>query len=276
MIRKNSGFSKIYLGVMLALMYVPLILIIVYSFNKSRLSSVWTGFTFDWYRQLFRDDDILTALINTLVLAIGSGVCAAIIGTLGAVGMAKAKLPAKKTVEYVATSPIITPEIILGMVDLAFFSLIGLKFGMLTLMIAHTSFCIPYVYMQVRSRLIGLDPSIVEAAMDLGASRRRAFLDITLPMIAPAIATGMLLSFAMSVDDVVISVFVTGVGINTLPLKIYTSLKVGVTPKINALCTLMFLATLIVVLLIQFTRRKEAGAKFGLSAGKKIKERSEE
>ena len=276
MIRKNSGFSKIYLGVMLALMYVPLILIIVYSFNKSRLSSVWTGFTFDWYRQLFRDDDILTALINTLVLAIGSGVCAAIIGTLGAVGMAKAKLPAKKTVEYVATSPIITPEIILGMVDLAFFSLIGLKFGMLTLMIAHTSFCIPYVYMQVRSRLIGLDPSIVEAAMDLGASRRRAFLDITLPMIAPAIATGMLLSFAMSVDDVVISVFVTGVGINTLPLKIYTSLKVGVTPKINALCTLMFLATLIVVLLIQFTRRKEAGAKSGLFAGKKIKERSEE
>lgn len=275
MIRKNSGFSKVYLGVMLALMYIPIVLIIVYSFNKSRLSSVWTGFTFDWYRQLFRDGDILKALINTLVLAIGSGVCAAVIGTLGAVGMRQAKLPAKKTVEYIATSPIITPEIILGMVDLAFFSLIGLKFGMLTLMIAHTSFCIPYVYMQVRSRLIGLDPSIVEAAMDLGASRRRAFIDITLPMIAPAIATGMLLSFAMSVDDVVISVFVTGVGINTLPLKIYTSLKVGVTPKINALCTLMFLATLAIVLLIQFTRRREAGQKSG--AGRKpVKERLEE
>ncbi|MBQ3920633.1 MAG: ABC transporter permease [Firmicutes bacterium] len=259
MIRKNSGFSKVYLGVMLALMYIPIALIIAYSFNKSRLSSVWTGFTFDWYRQLFRDGDILTALINTLILALGSGICAAVIGTLGAVGMRKAKLPAKKTVEYIATSPIITPEIILGMVDLAFFSLIGLKFGMLTLMIAHTSFCIPYVYMQVRSRLIGLDPSYVEAAMDLGASRRRAFMDITLPMIAPAIATGMLLSFAMSVDDVVISVFVTGVGINTLPLKIYTSLKVGVTPKINALCTLMFLATLVIVFLIQLSQKRGSG-----------------
>ena len=256
MIKKNSRFSSFYLGFMLVLMYLPIVLIIAYSFNKSRLSSVWTGFTTDWYRQLFADGDILAALVNTLILGLGSGVCAAVIGTLGAVGMAKAKLPAKGTMEYVATSPIITPEIILGMVDLAFFSLIGLKFGMLTLMIAHTSFCIPYVYMQVKSRLIGIDPSYVEAAMDLGASRGRAFLDITLPMIAPAIATGMLLSFAMSIDDVVISVFVTGVGINTLPLKIYTSLKVGVTPKINALCTLMFLATLAIVLLIQLFQRR--------------------
>ena len=141
------------------------------------------------------------------------------------------------------------PEIILGMVFMTFFSLIGLPFGMTTLIISHTAFCIPYIYMLVKARLVGMDPSLAEAARDLGAGELRVFWDITLPLLAPAIASGMLLSFAMSFDDVIISVFVTGVNVNTLPIKIYSQLKTGVTPEINALCTLMLAATILLVAL---------------------------
>ena len=156
---------------------------------------------------------------------------------------------------YIATLPMLTPEIILGMIFLTFFSLLGLPFGMTTLVLSHTAFCIPSVFMQVRARLSGMDPSYEEAARDLGAGRIRSFFDITLPLILPGIVSGMLLSFAMSMDDVIISVFVTGVSVNTLPVVIYTQLKTGVTPKVNALCTLMFLATLIIVLLSAFLGR---------------------
>ncbi len=142
------------------------------------------------------------------------------------------------------------------MVFMAFFSLIGLPFGMGTLVLAHTAFCIPYVFMLVKARLVGMDPSLAEAAQDLGAPPVRVFFDVTLPLTAPAIASGMLLAFAMSIDDVIISVFVTGVDVNTLPIKIYTQLKTGVTPEVNALCTLMFLATLAVCLLAAFLARE--------------------
>ena len=225
------------MGFLLALMYVPILLVIVYSFNESKISSVWSGFSLKWYRELFRDSAMFEALGNTLVLGAASSLCAGVVGTLGAYGMTKVKFRTKGAVEYISTLPIMIPEIILGMVFLAFFSLLGLPFGMTTLIIAHTAFCIPYVYMLVKARLVGMDKSLEEAAADLGASPVRVFFDITLPLLLPAIVSGMLLAFAMSVDDVIISVFVTGVNTNTLPLKIYTQMKTGVTPKINALCT---------------------------------------
>lgn len=148
------------------------------------------------------------------------------------------------------------PEIILGMVFLVFFSLIGIPFGMTSLILAHTTFCVPYVFMLVKARLVGLDKCYVEAARDLGASEIRAFKDITIPLISPAILSGMLLSFAMSFDDVIISIFVTGASTNTLPIKIYTQLKTGVSPKINALCTLMFIATVLIVVLSNIIGKK--------------------
>ena len=181
--------------------------------------------------------------MNSIVLGLSSSLAAAVIGTLGAVGFTKIQARTKNVVEYISMLPIMTPEIILGMVFMAFFSLLGLPFGMTTLILAHTAFCIPYIYMLVKARLVGLDKSLPEAARDLGASEARVFFDITLPLIAPAIASGMLLSFAMSFDDVIISLFVTGVNVNTLPIKVYTSLKTGVTPEINALCTLMLAFT---------------------------------
>ena len=243
--KNRTKLPNLYLVLILALMYLPILLVMVYSFNDSKISSVWSGFSLKWYTQLFRDQAMLEALGNTLILGLSSCLCAGIIGTLGAFGMTRVKWRLNAPMEYLSTLPMMVPEIILGMVFMAFFSLIGLPFGLGTLMIAHTAFCIPYVFMLVKARLVGLDPLLAAAARDLGAGPVRAFFDITLPLISPAIASGMLLAFAMSIDDVIISVFVTGVDVNTLPIKIYTQLKTGVTPEINALCTLMFLATLL-------------------------------
>jgi spermidine/putrescine transport system permease protein len=247
--RNKSRFPRIYLLVVLAVMYLPILLVVIYSFNESKLSSVWGGFSLTWYETLFRDTAIFEALRNSLVLALLTCLCAAVIGTLGAVGMQRLQSRTKGAVEYLSTLPIMIPEIILGMVFMVFFALLGLPFGMTTLVIAHTAFCIPYIFMLVKARLVGMDKSLAEAARDLGAGEVRVFFDITLPLIFPAILSGMLLSFAMSMDDVIISMFVTGVDVNTLPIKIYSQIKFGVTPEINALCTLMLLVTILIVVL---------------------------
>lgn len=160
--------------------------------------------------------------------------------------------------EYLSTIPIMVPEIILGMVFMAFFALLGLPFGMTTLVIAHTAFCIPYVFMMVKARLVGIDKSLEEAARDLGASPSRIFFDITMPLIMPAVASGCLLAFAMSFDDVVISIFVNGPKLSTLPIKVYTQLKTGVTPEINALCTIILVVVILILLLSSlFEKRKK-------------------
>ena len=253
--KNRTKLPGLYLALMLALMYLPILLVAVYSFNDGRLSSVWEGFSLRWYGVLLRDAAIFEALGNSLILAALSCAGAAVIGTLGAVGMHRLQSRTKGAIEYLSTLPIMIPEIILGMVFMAFFSLLGLPFGMTTLVIGHTAFCIPYVFMLVKARLAGMDPSLAEAARDLGAGEARVFFDITLPLITPAILSGMLLSFAMSMDDVIISIFVTGVKVNTLPIKIYSQIKFGVTPEINALCTLMLLATVLLVLLSQWIGR---------------------
>jgi spermidine/putrescine transport system permease protein len=252
--------KKGYLIFLLAIMYVPIVLVIAYSFNGSRLSSVWGDFTLDWYRELFRDRTMFDALRNSFVLAAVSSFLASIIGALGAVGMAWGKSSGRpgarltsgkpgRAMEYLSILPIMTPEIIMGMVLLAFFSLLALPLGMLTLILAHTCFCIPYVYLLVKARLAGLDKSYIDAARNLGAGLWQAFRDIMLPLIMPAVVSGILLSFAMSFDDVIISIFVTGPHTNTLPIRIYTQIKTGVTPKTNALCSLLFVVTVFLCIL---------------------------
>ena len=247
--KKNTKWSNFYMGLILLFLYLPIFFVILYSFNESRTTAVWGGFSLKWYEELFRDRDLLDALVNSLILGVLSCVTAAVIGTLGAVGMARSHLKTKGIVEYVARMPIMIPEIILGMVFMAFFSLMNLPFGMVTLVIAHTAFCVPYILMTVKARLVGMDPSLEEAARDLGASSGRAFVDIILPLLMPGVLSGSLLAFAMSLDDVVISIFVNGPRLNTLPIKVYTQMKFGVTPKINALCTLMLGATLLVLVI---------------------------
>jgi spermidine/putrescine transport system permease protein len=253
----KRGFLKQgYVTGILILMYVPILMVIVYSFNASRLSSSWSGFSLRWYGELFRDRAMFSALGNSLFLALSSSFSAAVIGTLGALGSWRERPPLKrslglragKILEYLSVLPIMIPEIILGMALLAFFPLLALPLGMLTLVIAHTCFCIPYVYMVAKARLAGLDKSFVEAAKDLGAGEWRAFYDITLPLILPAVVSGMLIAFAMSFDDVIVSVFVTGPNTNTLPIRIFSQIKTGVTPKTNALCALLFVVTVILCL----------------------------
>ncbi len=260
---KKTGFrfSYLFMGLVLVIMYLPILLLVIYSFNESKISSVWGGFSLKWYRDLFRDEDMFEALWNSIVLGVSSSLCAGVLGTLGALGMSKIRCKANSFMEYMATLPIMIPEIILGMVFLAFFSLLGLPFGMTTLILGHTAFCVPYIFMLVKARLVGMDPSLAEAARDLGASEPRVFWDITLPLLLPAIASGMVLSFAMSFDDVIISLFVTGVNVNTLPIRVYTQIKTGVTPEINALCTLMLGATLLLVGISVWLGREKKSAK---------------
>ena len=244
---KTKKWPFIYVGVITVITYIPILLTVVYSFNASRISSIWEGFSLKWYAELFHDRDIWEALRNSLILAVLTCLGAVVIGTMGALGMYRKKSRLNDAVAYLSMLPIMIPEIILGMVFLSVFSLMGLPFGMVTLVIAHTTFCIPYVYSTVKARLVGMDKSLEEAALDLGACGWRVFFDVTLPLIAPAIWSGAMLSFAMSFDDVVISIFLTGPTVNTLPVKIYTKLKTGVTPEINALATLMLGVTILLL-----------------------------
>lgn len=253
--KKNSKFANFYLGLIFFLMYLPIGVVIVFSFNESKLPVRFTGFSMRWYQQLAGDSAMLEALGNSLLLAVLSCLVSAVIGTLGAVGLSRIHWKTKGVMEYISILPLMIPEIILGMVLMAFFYMLNLPFGMLTLLIGHTVFCVPYILMEVKARLVGMDPSLEEAARDLGASSLRAFWDITLPLIMPAVISGSLLAFAMSMDDVVISIFVNGPRLATLPIKVYTQMKTGVTPEINALCTIMLTVTLLVLALYSLAGR---------------------
>ena len=258
--QRKFGFSHFYLALITLITYLPIAIVVVFSFNESKLPVAWKGFSWRWYEALLRDAAIKEALGNSLLLGLISVAFAAVIGTLGAIGMARVHFKSKGMMEYLSTIPIMLPEIILGMVFMAFFSLLRLPFGWVTLVIAHTAFCIPYVFLMVKARLVGIDKSLEEAARDLGASPARTFFDITLPLILPAVASGCILAFAMSFDDVVISIFVNGPTLSTLPIKVYTQMRTGVTPEINALCTII-LAAVVAVLLLSMLLRRGNGAK---------------
>ena len=259
--KKSTRFEKLYLGLIFLLMYLPVAVVIIFSFNESKLPVKLTGFSLQWYEQLFADSAMMEALVNSLILGVASCAVSAVIGTLGAVGLSRLHWKTKGALEYISILPLMIPEIILGMVLMAFFYMLNLPFGMLTLLIGHTVFCIPYILMEVKARLVGMDPSLEEAARDLGASPMRVFFDITLPLIMPAVASGSLLAFAMSMDDVVISIFVNGPKLTTLPIKVYTQIRTGVTPEINALCTVMLAFTIMILLVYSLIKRIQKKAR---------------
>lgn len=259
--KKNSKLSRFYLGLIFVLMYLPIAVVIVFSFNESKFPVRFTGFSLKWYQELFSDSAMIEALGNSLFLGVVSCFVSAVIGTLGAVGLSRIHWKTKGILEYISILPLMIPEIILGMVLMVFFYMMNLPFGMLTLLIGHTVFCVPYILMEVKARLAGMDPSLEEAARDLGAGPFRAFWDIILPLIMPAVMSGSLLAFAMSMDDVVISIFINGPRLSTLPIKVYTQIKTGVTPEVNALCTIMLAVTLLILLIYtaigKFTGRNQ-------------------
>ena len=253
--KKVSKAAVIFLGLVTVLNYLPIILTVVYSFNKSKLTSVWEGFSLDWYKMLFNDGDIKKALLNSIILAVLTCMLSLVIGVSAALAMRGKKLIFDDFISSFASLPIMIPEIILGMVFMAIFSYMNLPFGFVTMTIAHSSFCVPYIFLIVRARLMGMDLSLEEAARDLGASEFETFRDVTLPYILPGIASGLLLSFAMSFDDVVISIFTTGPSVNTLAIKIYTKMKTGITPEINALATVILVITVLVIFISERTRK---------------------
>ena len=253
--KKVSKAAVIFLGLVTVLNYLPIILTVVYSFNKSKLTSVWEGFSLDWYKMLFNDGDIKKALLNSIILAVLTCMLSLVIGVSAALAMRGKKLIFDDFISGFASLPIMIPEIILGMVFMAIFSYMNLPFGFVTMTIAHSSFCVPYIFVIVRARLMGMDLSLEEAARDLGASEFETFRDVTLPYILPGIASGLLLSFAMSFDDVVISIFTTGPSVNTLAIKIYTKMKTGITPEINALATVILVITVLVIFISERTRK---------------------
>ncbi len=250
-------FRIVFMTLVLIFLYLPILVVVLYSFNPSKNIGVMDGFSLKWYAQLFQNAEIAQMLGNSLKLALISVIGAGVIGTLGAIALARRHLFMQGFMEGIITLPILIPEIVLGMAFLAAFTFVGIQLGMVTLALAHITFCIPYVFIIVKGRLQALDPHLEEAARDLGAKPIRVFMDITLPLIFPAVLAGMLLAFAMSFDDVIISFFVTGPGAQTLPLKVYSSLKVGVSPEINALCTVMLGVVFLVVALSQWIRTKK-------------------
>lgn len=256
--KKNSSHKllSIYTFIIFIIIYLPIATLIVFSFNDSKVNAMWQGFTFKWYLDLFKDRNIVSAMSNSLLVAAISTLISTIIGTLAAVGMYKYKFRGKTILDGLLYVPIIIPEIVMGISLLMFFSQIKLETGALTLILAHTTFSVSYVVIVVRSRLNGFDPSLEEAAMDLGATPFQTFYKITLPIIAPGILAGALLAFTLSMDDVIISFFVAGPGFTTLPLKIFSMVKFGVTPEINALSTLMLIFTITIAVISEKMRFK--------------------
>lgn len=251
-------FSVFYASLIYLFLYMPIAILILYSFNQSKLNAVWTGFTFDWYVKLMQNSDVLEAMKTSLIVALISTLAATMIGTLAAVGMYRYHFRGKTALDAMLYLPIVIPEIVMGISMFALFAQLKVPLGYFTLIAAHITFSVPFVVVVVRARLAGFDKSIEEAAMDLGATPWQTFVKVTMPVIAPGILASAMLAFTLSLDDVIISFFVAGPASATLPLKIFSMVKFGVTPEINALSTLMLVVTLAIVIFAERIRmRKE-------------------
>ncbi len=225
-------------------LYLPLVIVVVYSFNDSNIAAQWVGFTWRWYDVLLHDAEMIQAAYNSLLIALVASAVATVLGTLAGMAMYRYKL---RLLPFLVVAPLAIPEILTGVSLLVFFVLLNMTLGLISIMLAHISFCISFVAIVVRSRLAGMDESLVEAARDLGATPWQSFRLITLPLIVPGVLAGALLAFTMSIDDFVITFFTAGVESTTLPLKIYTMIKIAVTPEVNAISTILMLITLLLV-----------------------------
>lgn len=254
--RLKNISAVLYAAFIYGFLYIPIIILIIFSFNQSRLNAVWTGFTFEWYGKLMQNSEVLTAVKNSLTVAFVSTIVATMVGTLAAVGMYRYHFRGKTALDGMLYLPIVIPEIVMGISLLAFYALVGIPLGITTVIIAHITFCVPFVVVIVRARLEGFDRSLEEAARDLGASEWKTFRYVTLPVIGPGVLAGALLSFTLSIDDLIISFFVAGPGSTTLPLKIFSMVKFGVSPEINALSTIMLVVTLSIAVFAQYRLNK--------------------
>ncbi|MEP7207837.1 MAG: ABC transporter permease [Casimicrobiaceae bacterium] len=227
-------------------LYLPLVIVVAYSFNDSRLNAEWVGFTFDWYRVLAADDEMLKAAGNSLIIACVTSLVATALGTMAGLAMHRRR---SRFLSALVLAPIAIPEILMGVSLLIFFVMLNFTLGLVSVTLAHIAFCIGFVAIVVRSRLAGMDESLTEAARDCGATPAQAFRLVTLPLIMPAVIAGALMAFTLSIDDFVITFFTAGAGTVTLPLQIYSMIKIAVTPEVNAVSSLLMLLTLALIII---------------------------
>jgi spermidine/putrescine transport system permease protein len=261
--KKGVGnFQNLFFGTwtfaVFAFLYIPIALLVVFSFNSSRLNIRWEGFSLKWYEALFQNRVLISAFENSLIVASSTMVLSTVLGTLGAWMLHRYRFPLRRGLGVLIFIPMVMPEVLMGVSLLVLFvQLLEIPLGFATLVIAHTTFCFPFVLLGVQARLHGLDPNLEEAAMDLGAPPLKAFWLVILPYLRPAIVAGALMSFTLSLDEYIVSVFTTGAQSQTLPLKVYGMAKVGLNPQLNALSTLFIAATFAVAIASQTLARRK-------------------
>jgi putrescine transport system permease protein len=257
MVRGASWFNIVCVALGLVLLYCPIAILVIYSFNDSRLVTIWAGWSTRWYRELLSDEAMLDSAWISLRLAFFSATCASILGTLAALALVRIRrFPGRLAFSAMVYAPLVMPEVIIGLSLLLLFVAVDFDRGFWTTLLAHTTLTMCFVTVIVQSRLLDFDWSLEEAAMDLGCPPLRTFFEITLPLILPAIASGWMLAFALSLDDLVIASFTTGPGATTLPIRIYSEVRLGVKPEINAICTIMIATVATIVLIASFLTRR--------------------
>jgi putrescine transport system permease protein len=255
--RGMSRFNVVSLALGLAFLYLPIVILVIYSFNASRLVTVWGGWSTRWYAELLQDSAMLDAARISVGIALLSAALATVLGTLAAFALARiGRFTGRTLFSAMTYAPLVMPEVITGLSLLLLFVAIDLDRGFWTITLAHTTLTMCFVAIIVQSRLSGIDPSIEEAALNLGCPPVRTFLTVTLPMAAPAVIAGFLLAFSLSLDDLVIATFTTGPGATTLPIRIYSEVRLGVKPEINAICTVMIAVVAIAVVIASWVARR--------------------
>lgn len=257
--RRFSWFNVTGLTFGFVFLYLPMVLLMIYSFNSSKLVTVWAGFSTKWYGELFQNEAFLEAALVTLRVAVISSTIATVLGTMAAYVMVRAgRFRGRTLFSGMIYAPLVMPEVITGLSLLLLFIGIGLDRGIITIVLAHTTFSMCYVSVVVSSRLVSFDQSLEEAALDLGCSQFDAFRLVTLPIIAPAVISGWLLAFTLSLDDLVIASFTSGPGATTLPMKIFSSVKLGLSPEINALSTIMIAIVTVGVIITSLMSKRNS------------------
>ena len=263
MVGRFSPFNVVSLVFGFSFLYIPILLLILYSFNASQLVTVWAGFSTKWYAAAFSNEGLINAGWVTLRIAFVSASVATVLGTLAAVALVRhQRFPGKTLFSGMIYAPLVMPEVITGLSLLLLFVAIDLGRGMLTVTLAHITFSLCFVAVVVQSRLLSFDRSLEEAASDLGAGPLRVFFSVTLPVIAPAILAGWMLAFTLSLDDLVIAQFNSGPGATTLPMKIFSSVRLGVTPEINAVCTILVVMVTIGVIAASLANKRRLKQRF--------------
>jgi spermidine/putrescine transport system permease protein len=256
--KKPALWLRIYTFIAYLFIYIPILVLIIFSFNTQKLNIHWEGFTLSWYKVLFHDQQILLATQNTLMIAFISTLVATVIGTMAALAMHRYRFPLYGTSETLMYIPIVIPEVVMGISLLVFFVLIKFTLGLVTITLSHIAFNIPFVALVVRARLHGYDNAIDEAAMDLGANELTTFWRVTLPTITPGVLSGAMLALTLSLDDYIITYFTAGPGSSTLPLRVYSMVRFVVTPEINALSTLWVLIVVVLLAIGQIAQSRKA------------------